>query len=375
LLAARGTTDLDGKAASLGDKKSSAVVVAADGDLALVHLRTDAHALRRKIERYRDHDTASGQPSNAPLVARIDNLRTPTLADLSLGEIDEGTIDPSATYWVELWARGGWSEPAAERTRVANEVRWLARLGGQASQPARFDGVERDIYLARLSGETLLAVAGLVPEIYEVHFAPRVRLVEAAIQAQTFAQPPAAVADPPDDAAVVAVHDTGTSPEHPYLQNAVIGLGSVVPGEPEPTDRHGHGTEMSGVATYRDYLQELLADLDHPDLPFRGFVVPGNREASSRKRRQSAWQSRSWRANARCSAPRLPSPPIPAPITAAERSNPTSRSRSDASTTADPWRMRHRGVSSGPAAHRGLDAPLHTSSRMSWNTATSSRTT
>jgi hypothetical protein len=62
----------------------------------------------------------------------------------------------------------------------------------------------------------------------------------------------------------VAVHDTGTSPEHPYLRNAVIGLGSVVPGEPGSADQHGHGTEMSGVAIYRDYLQELVARQLHP---------------------------------------------------------------------------------------------------------------
>jgi hypothetical protein len=119
--------------------------------------------------------------------------------------------------------------------------------------------VERDIYLTRLSGEVLREIPGLLPEVYEVHPAPRVRLVESIIRTEKTAQPPVSVTQPSADAAAVAIHDTGTSPLHPYLSPALLGTHSSVPGEPEADDKHGHGTEMSGVAIYPEYLTQITA--------------------------------------------------------------------------------------------------------------------
>lgn len=257
LLTASGSADLADYAGRLGDKTSEAVLVAVDQGQALVHIRTDARALRRKIENYRDRDTSSGRPRNEPLVARIDGLRVPTLADLSLREFGSDDIDPADTYWVELWARGGRLENEATRERVQQEVRWLAVLGARLATPTRFEGVERDIYLVRLTGEVLAELPGLIPEVYEVHLAPRVRMVEALLLGERTAAPPVPVEPLPETAAVVAVHDTGTSPGHPYLDPALLGVGSAVPGEPDPTDKNGHGTEMSGIAVYSDYLQGI----------------------------------------------------------------------------------------------------------------------
>ncbi|MFC3453056.1 S8 family peptidase [Amycolatopsis speibonae] len=249
---------------SLGDKSSSAVLVSIDQGQALVHVRTDARALRRKIEQYRDKTTKSGAPSNEPLIARIDSLRVPTLADLSLGEFSADDIDDNTSYWVELWTRGGSLDSAHDRERVRQEIHWLAQLGGHHGSPTRFEGAERDIFLARLSGNVLSELPSLVPEVYEVHLAQRVRLVEALLQGEASASPPVAVGEPPTDATVVAVHDTGISPAHPYLRPILLGSGSVVPGEPDAADRHGHGTAMSGIAAYPDYLQGIAAGLLNP---------------------------------------------------------------------------------------------------------------
>jgi hypothetical protein len=264
LITAAGADDLDDHATSLGDKRSSAVLVSADHGQALLHVRTDARALRRKIERYRDVDTDHGSPASQPLVARIDQLRVPTLADLSLHEFSESDLEPTAQYWVELWARGGRLDTDETRDRVREEMRWLAELGGYRGVPSRFEGVERDIFLVRLTGEVLAELPGLVPEVYEVHWAPRVRLVEALLQGEAAAAPPVEVAEPPEDAAVVAVHDTGTSLQHPYLRSVLLGSGSVVPGEPDAADRHGHGTKMAGIAIYPDYLQGVVQGVLHP---------------------------------------------------------------------------------------------------------------
>ncbi|GAA5149895.1 S8 family peptidase [Pseudonocardia eucalypti] len=190
-------------------------------------------------------------------MTRIEDLRIPTLADLSLREFTEDDIAPGESYWVELWTRGGRLDTSQTRARVREEMRWLAALGGHQGVPSRFEGVERDIYLARLTGDVLGALPGLVPEVYEVHLAPRVRLVEALLRGEAAADPQAEVEEPPPNAAVVAVHDTGTSSQHPYLRPVLQGTGSVVPGEPDVADRHGHGTKMAGIAVYPDYLQGI----------------------------------------------------------------------------------------------------------------------
>lgn len=278
LIAAAGADDLADYVGSLSDRRSDAVLVAVDQGQALVHLRTDARALRHKIERYRDTTTQKGAPANQPLVARIEDLRVPTLADLSLGEFNDSDIEADGSYWVELWTRGGRLEPDDNRARVEQEIRWLAQMGGHRGIPARFQGVERDIFLARLSGDVLAELPGLVPEVYEVHLAQRVRLVEALLQGEATAAAPVDVEELAEDAAVVAIHDTGTSPVHPYLRSVVYGTGSVVPGEPDAVDQHGHGTEMAGVAVYPDYLQGVAAGVLRPQnrlIGIRLIPTPG----------------------------------------------------------------------------------------------------
>ncbi|MGK8487088.1 S8 family peptidase [Nocardia asiatica] len=277
-MAALGSEDFADFAESLGDKRSGAVVVGIEQGQALVHIRTDARALRRKIEQYRDSETKKGAPRNEPLIARIEQLRAPTLSDLSLGELDDDEVDLRASYWVELWTLGGRLATATDRARVQREIGWLAQLGGHIGAPARFGGTERDIYLVRLTGEVLAELPGLVPEVYELHFAPRVRLVEAVRQGEAIGAVPAAVEELRDGAAVVAVHDTGISAEHPYLKPVLIGSHSVVPGEPDTTDRHGHGTEMAGIATYPDYLQGVAAGSLRPQnwlVGIRLIATPG----------------------------------------------------------------------------------------------------
>lgn len=292
LIAADGAADLPEVAGSLGDKRSDAVLVSVDQGQALVHVRTDARALRRKIERYRDTDTKSGAPAGQALIARISDLRVPTLADLSLGEFDASDIDPNDAYWVELWTRGGRLDAPEDRDRVVQEIRWLARLGGYTGVPARFEGTERDIFLARLTGDVLADLPGLVPEVYEVHLAPRVRLVEALLQGEAAAAPPVAVDPLPEDAAIVAVHDTGTSPTHPYLAPVLAGTGSVVPGEPDPVDRDGHGTAMSGIATYPGYLQDIVAGKLRPQNRLIGMRLIPTPSSSPQDDAPDLWAAR-----------------------------------------------------------------------------------
>jgi hypothetical protein len=57
----------------------------------------------------------------------------------------------------------------------------------------------------------------------------------------------------------VTVLDTGVAEEHPLLEPLLLNDGvSVVPGELSAIDQDGHGTELAGVAAYRDLAPALL---------------------------------------------------------------------------------------------------------------------
>jgi hypothetical protein len=252
-------------AQSLGDRRRDAVVVLETQDHAVVHFRRDdLTALERKIESYGNPDrrTPTGRPQNEPLVAAIEGFRLPTLADLSDGVLTEDSVDANATYWVELWVRGGQLEPAEERQRTREEVIWLAgQHGVEESRVHSFSAMERDVYLLPLPGEVLFQLPVTLPEAYRVVPAsPGLRDLLVADLAPELVQPD--TAGPPDaDAATVVILDTGVAETHPVLAPAMAAPGvSVVVGEASAVDSHGHGTEMAGLAAFRSLGADLLTD-------------------------------------------------------------------------------------------------------------------
>jgi len=244
-------------ATSLGDKLREAVVVAETADRALIHFRRDDFsALMGKIEQYGNPDvlTRKGQPRNAPLVAPLQGFRIPTLGDLSDGALSEAQLDPGVSYWVELWVRGGRLESDDQRARVREEVLWLAdRVEMPRERVRSFKATERDIYLLRLPGAAILNLAVLLPEVYRV--IPASRGVRDLIVSELAPEliEPGNTTQPAQDASTVVILDTGIAEAHPLLEPAIVAPGiSVVVGDPSANDVHGHGTDMAGLAAYRD---------------------------------------------------------------------------------------------------------------------------
>jgi hypothetical protein len=252
-------------ATSLGDQRREAVVVVDALDHAVIHFRKDdVTALERKIEAYGNLDklTRTGKPRNEPLVAVIDGFRLPTLRDLSDGQLDEANIEPAATYWVELWVRGGLLESAEERARIHAEVVWLAAQHGVAEPRLHsFEAMERDVYLLPLPGDVLVQLPSTLPEAYRiVPASPGLRDLLVLEQGPELAQVGALEA-PNDDSTRVAILDTGIVETHPLLAPTIANPGvSVVVGTVSAVDTDGHGTQMAGLAAYRSLGAALLSD-------------------------------------------------------------------------------------------------------------------
>jgi hypothetical protein len=253
--------ELDEAAVSrqLRDAKSGTEVVTVREGRAVVHAGRDLQALRTKVQAYATENTRNGKPRFQTLVARLDTIEPATIEDLSLGEI-ELSIPDDEEIWAEIWMPGG--PRISEDQRGALDAAVLEFASASAEQTLAvpvYRGPERDVHLVLATGAALKALPALLPSAVEVHRAPFVRpivLAEAADEAGERATPDG----PSPSAAAVAVHDTGISGDHPYLEPILLGASSVVPGVPSPADMPGgHGTQMAGVAAYSRLAEGIAA--------------------------------------------------------------------------------------------------------------------
>lgn len=224
----------------------------------------DLAALRRKAVAYAEEDTPGGNPRFSDLVARIDVVAPATIADLSLGEISNDIPDEER-MWVEVWTRGGAQLKLAERQAIDGAVAEFAALTENAAGAIPvYRGPERDVHVLLASGASLKALPVLLPETAEVHLAPTVFPIALA-EAQDADGRLATVDPPPEDAVVVAVHDSGVDAAHPYIAPILLGADSVVPSVLGAADTDGHGTQMAGVAAYSALADGVARGLLHAD--------------------------------------------------------------------------------------------------------------
>lgn len=241
----------------LRDRKSKTEVVTVRDGRAVVHAPEDLSALGAKIQAYATENTRAGKPRFQALVARLDTVEPATIEDLSLGEIDLSIPDQDR-IWVEIWMPGGPGLHDDEREILDTALLEFVSLnpGSQPVIPV-YRGPERDVHLVSATGESLKALPARLPTAIEVHRAPMVRPVILAEATDESGQR-AEVGTASRSAAAVALHDTGISADHPYLQPILLGASSVVPGAPSTNDVPGHGTQMAGVAAYSRLAPDLV---------------------------------------------------------------------------------------------------------------------
>lgn len=233
-----------------------------DDTSALIHARRDTlRALERKVNAYELRETAAGRPRNEALVAPLEVIRDATFSDIASGELAAARIVPENLYWVELWTDGGRLATEETRTRISDLVGALVELSNDPDQhdPVTFHGTERDIHLTRLSGEVLLDLPRLAPDVYRVARPANAVSDRLARELEGDLVDPDRVQAPTADQIAVAVLDTGVAEEHPLLRPLLDQPGvSVIPGVLSAIDDEGHGTEMAGLAAFRDLTGDLL---------------------------------------------------------------------------------------------------------------------
>jgi len=251
-------------APQLVSRSAGAELLVSDEGRVVFRIGDDLAGLRRKAVAYAQQDTRHGNPAYSNLVARIEQVALTTIADLSLGEI-ENDIGDEERLWVEIWTRGGSALSPAEHASVDETVSAFAALTPDGVEPGSvFHGPERDVHVVLATGQTLKALPLLIPDVAEVHHAPVVNPVVLA-EAQDLAGEMAEVDPPPEDAVAIAIHDSGVDSGHPYVAPILLGAESVVPGEVGTLDTDGHGTQMAGVAAYARLADGVAGGLLHAD--------------------------------------------------------------------------------------------------------------
>ncbi|MFF7947626.1 S8 family peptidase [Streptomyces griseorubiginosus] len=206
----------------------------------------------RRIQQF-TQNTDSGTPQQAALVANMEAVQRALFEHL--WQEEDPLPGPEELRWWELWfdPRIVGSDPVVTLRELAAERRWpMAEVAIAVG--------ERLVAHVRASREelrALLATNACPVEIRRPSFAQELHAADRSFQRELVEDLVSRVEAAPPDAPAVCILDTGVSQEHPLLKGALYGRAHTVLPQQTAADRHGHGTEMAGIALYGDLARSV----------------------------------------------------------------------------------------------------------------------
>ena len=215
--------------------------------------------LLAKLEAYRD--ATPGKRDNKKLVESIANIKLATLRELWTDDANLYPAPNTVITW-EVWLR----RPEKGEAQLIELLRSSAEDFGYQIVSNELSFIDRTVVLVRATGEQLsrgVVILGIIAEVRKAKvtadFFSSLSAAEQHVLADEFATRLSQLAP---NAPVVGLLDTGVNRGHPLLA-PVIADADVQTLKPawgtHDTHRHGHGTQMAGLAIYGD-LTELLSD-------------------------------------------------------------------------------------------------------------------
>ncbi len=245
-------------------KGAAAFVDAGEHSAVLYFHDPSARTLRSKLSQYGDPEknVVGGAPRNNPLIAPIEAIRTPVLADLAdPWDLDAVLETVGDSVWLELWTPGGRLGDQAIRSEIVAALDAFAEQHG-VDDIQRFTAAEHDISLVRLRPDDVRSIPSELPFVTRIREPSQARLERQAREAVGAVVSDDRITPPAATAPNIAILDTGIAEDHPLLDAALVAPGeSVVPGETSARDAFpgGHGTAMAGVAAFPDLAPQLAA--------------------------------------------------------------------------------------------------------------------
>ncbi len=212
----------------------------------------------RRLEQY--VSTAdSDRPRNSALVDRIQSIGLAGLEELWTDPKSEFPETDDAVWW-EIWLR----------RRDGNEVQRIqifAQSTGADVRPHILGFPDRIVVLVRATRHQLATAVDVLDDVAELRLprepAELIAEEEAAVQAEWVDELAARTHPAHGGAPAACLVDTGVHQAHPLLSPS---LDADDCHTCDPTwgvaDRHGHGTEMAGLALYGDVGAAVMSTLD-----------------------------------------------------------------------------------------------------------------
>lgn len=213
----------------------------------------------KRIEQYRDEQTAKGHPRHERLIAGIGHIRMAVLEALWTDDDALFPADDEIEVWWEVWLR----------VSPIQDYEAFLRAHGNAlgltvhSESIRF--LDRIVVLVRGSKGQVSHSVRLLAGIAELRHPKETAQFFAEMgpedQGEWIAEAIERIQFPVEEAPVVCVLDTGVNRSHPLLVGASSNadLHSYNPAWGSH-DHHGHGTEMAGLSLLGDLTAVLAND-------------------------------------------------------------------------------------------------------------------
>lgn len=216
----------------------------------------------KKVEEYRDQETAGGSPKNSPLINGIENVRLAVVR--SLWTDLDGFPDENENIWWEVWLR-------ATADAIPKFTSFAQARNIQVSQRIlRFP--DRHVILAHTNVQTLatsIDSLGFIAELRRAKETAADFLQMPGTEQTQWINAMAGLLNQPDPAQspVVCILDTGVHHQHPLI-NPFLPNHKLLTCNPQwnTNDHHGHGTQMSGLVLYGD-LNNALVSTQRIDVP------------------------------------------------------------------------------------------------------------
>lgn len=271
-------------------------VIADSGTVLLDVASADMGYLREKIEAFGDDAKVilkvhkDGTPkledgvqvtarASEKAIAPIGSIGLAALEDIGAARPSVDALPEDCACWFEISCRGGYLNPIEDTGRSREQIaRQLHRLGANQKLD-EFLGPEQVYFFVRATRTQLDALHAATDCIYEIELAPPpLRDLKLLDDVSTKDLADFALAAPNEGAPAVVVLDTGIATGHPLLKSAILTATTAGPEIPSPEDIHGHGTNMAGLALYRDLgaaIERGSADANHWLQSSRLLIKPG----------------------------------------------------------------------------------------------------
>lgn len=225
----------------------------------------------KKAEAYANEQTTAGNPRNNDLIGSIEDVKLAMLDSFWIGE--KKAMPTSTPVWCEVWLRYDYVDKELKAWEEA-EINFLeiCKQNQIRVDDNRIVFPERIVKLVLANEEQLKMFISTCPYIAEIRRAQEATTFFEELpnnEQQDWIDELLGRTHFQNDNVAVCLLDTGLTSSHPLLNKGIQDDGiQAVKSAWGTGDHQGHGTEMAGIALYRD-LRQALEDTENIFIPHK----------------------------------------------------------------------------------------------------------